>query len=891
MEAIKTFVRWIVRFLVLWAVDAISLLIAAAIVPGISFTLPAGQGLLVAAAAAAFTLGLVNLLVRPLILLLTLPLGFFVTFAISFVVNALTLVITSRLLPTFQVEGLIAAFLGGLIVAVVNTILTGVMTVDDEDSFYQGVVERLARRQKLKGAAEPGRGIVMMEVDGLSYHHMKHALDAGMMPTLKQMMDEEGYVLSRVDCGLPSQTSACQAGIMFGDNDDIPAFRWYDKERGKVMVSSKDATEINARYAKGNGLMRGGASVNNMLNGDAEKSILTLADLKSGTDEEKRYRARDIALLAVNPYFLMRTIVLMFGDALLEITQYLKARARNVQPRLDRLHHGYPLLRAACTVFMRDVAASLTALNIIRGAPSIYVTWPGYDEVAHHSGPWSSDAFGALKRYDPVIRRTRYYISHKAPRPYELLILSDHGQSFGATFKQRYGCTLTEFIQEQLPEGTTASQQIGGDTGLTTIGGLSGELENVEQQGVSGRIGGAVIKQGRKAAQSAAESEEAGTAPDSAAQVIAFGSGNLAQVYFDLYPRKITLSELRSAYPGMVDALVNHEAIGIVAGYADDGAPVVLGKDGRRNLHTGEVTGADPLAPYGDVDLRAWQVRRVMDFPHAGDLMVNSSVFPDGTVAALEELIGNHGGMGGEQTDAFLFHPGDMVVPETRNSADLFHILNARRGLPAAEPQVQPGGAAAEARAWAPGSLAAGVYRRPSRWLGRALRSLVLDRSAYGEVAGDPAMTGPAVLISVLAMVALAISNLSGWSWASLLGFACAWLVALAVMFGAARLLGGKGSYTATLRGVGFGSVGYLLVLLALLPPLAPLARPLALVVGFFGTWLGAAEANELRGWRALLLPVAYVLLFVVIVFGIYVLLAGAKLSLASLAQALGLTP
>jgi hypothetical protein len=147
------------------------------------------------------------------------------------------------------------------------------------------------------------------------------------------------------------------------------------------------------------------------------------------------------------------------------------------------------------------------------------------------------------------------------------------------------------------------------------------------------------------------------------------------------------------------------------------------------------------------------------------------------------------------------------------------------------------------------------------------------------------------LLIAVLAMVAQVGFNPSGWSWPALLGRAFGWLVALGVVFGAARLLGGKGSYTATLRGVGFGSVGHLLVLLALVPPLEPLARPLALVVGFFGIWLGAAESNGLRGWRAILLPVAYVLLFVVAVVGVYVLLTGAKMSLASLGQALGLTP
>jgi hypothetical protein len=71
-----------------------------------------------------------------------------------------------------------------------------------------------------------------------------------------------------------------------------------------------------------------------------------------------------------------------------------------------------------------------------------------------------------------------------------------------------------------------------------------------------------------------------------------------------------------------------------------------------------------------------------MDFPSAGDLWVISTLYPDGTVAALEELVGSHGGVGGEQTDAFIFHPADLAVPETRNSIDVFHILNSYRPQP-----------------------------------------------------------------------------------------------------------------------------------------------------------------------------------------------------------------
>ena len=187
------------------------------------------------------------------------------------------------------------------------------------------------------------------------------------------------------------------------------------------------------------------------------------------------------------------------------------------------------------------------------------------------------------------------------------------------------------------------------------------------------------------------------------AAVTAYGSGNAAQVYFELYPRKIKLSELEAAYPGMVDALVAHEGLGMVLGYEDDMTAVVLGKGGKRNLHTGEVVGVDPVAPYAPaeghgaapLDTRVWQLKRVMDFPSAGDLWLISTIYPDGTVAALEELVGNHGGVGGEQTDAFIFHPPDLPVPETRCSTDVFHILNGHRNAPVDRAAGQPRSAGA----------------------------------------------------------------------------------------------------------------------------------------------------------------------------------------------------
>ena len=280
-----------------------------------------------------------------------------------------------------------------------------------------------------------------------------------------------------------------------------------------------------------------------------------------------------------------------------------------------------------------------------------------------------------------------------------------------------------------------------------------------------------------------------------------------------------------------------------------------------------------------------------MDFPHAGDLMVISTVYPDGTVAALEELIGSHGGMGGEQTDAFMFHPADMQVGETRNSIDVFHILNARRGLPDVEKPATPVAASTEVRAWAPANLAHGLFHQPSRWVGRALRCLVFDRSAYQEVAKDAYMTGPALLLVVIGLAISAIIQGEALGWLALPARIGGWLVGSLALFGAARVLGGKASYTTTFRALGFASVTYLLSLLALIPPLAPVTRLVVTVASFVAAWIGVAQAQELGGWRSLILPLVYIAVFAISVAVLGVLLTGAQMTLTTLAQDLGVTP
>ena len=679
---VRSFSRFVIRFSIVWLIDALSLALTAWVLPGLDLSGYGRFSALAIALLAALVLGAVNLVIRLLILLVVRQQGFIVLMIAGFFVNAVMLRLTAALLGGgLSVDGWITAIIGGLILAAVNTLIAGLLGIDDSSSFYRAVIENQIVRDRGQRPEDEYRGLIVLQVDGLSYYHMLDALARGYMPTVSLMIAEDGYVLSRTDCGLSSQTAACQAGILYGDNYDIPAFRWYSKVENRLYVAGSDAALINKRYGHGRGLLRDGVSINNLLDGDARLSLLTATDLTGGEDEERQARARDIYLLLLNPHFFLRVVGKFIGEMALEVWQYLLDVVRGVQPRLNRLSGFYPAYRAATTVFMREVSGFLTLIQIGRGEPIIYTTWPGYDKVAHFSGPWSRHAFGTLRGFDRYLGQLRRILAHKAPRPYELLLLSDHGQSSGATFRMRYGYTLLEFIERYLPAGTVVSAAYDLDDGTISVIAMAAELENIQAQGMGGVIGKAATEQIQELAEEAAEEliEHEREGVKDAADVTFCGSGNLAQVYFHAFPHRATLDELNQAYPALIGALVRHDGIGVVVVADGAGASLALGPSGARNLHTGAVTGEDPLAIYGDAELRTWQLRRVADYPCAGDLTIISTVYPDNTVAALEELIGVHGGLGGEQTDSFLLHPPDMVVTPTRSSTDIFGQLNARR--------------------------------------------------------------------------------------------------------------------------------------------------------------------------------------------------------------------
>jgi hypothetical protein len=300
--------------------------------------------------------------------------------------------------------------------------------------------------------------------------------------------------------------------------------------------------------------------------------------------------------------------------------------------------------------------------DIAEGRSAIYVDLLGYDEVSHHSGPERSDTIAVLRDLDHQIGRIERAIRW-APRPYHLVVLSDHGQTQGATFEERSGDTLAGLVGRLCGVATTGDPDA--DAGhtestawLRTARGRNDELPAPD--------------------------------PSSSDAPVVLASGNLGLVSFPGEPGRLTREEIDARHPDLIPGLLEDPDIGFVLVAREAGGSVVLGRNGSLELSDGAVTGQDPLAPFGPHAIA--QVREVDAYTTVADLMINSRVDPDlDEVAAFEDQVGSHGGLGGPQTHPFLLYPVQLSEPPEHifTSVGMHRVLKtwlAEAGQPVTTP-------------------------------------------------------------------------------------------------------------------------------------------------------------------------------------------------------------
>ena len=627
------------RTLTHWLISALSLLVAAWILPGIQ--LDGIQGAVVIVAFVA----ILNALLAPLIAAIRLPFSVALGFIVSLLLSGILIEAAATAFPEYlHTDNVGWAFATAFVSSAIGVVIAVVLGVNDDDLSTIRRSQRIARRGGVERTDIPG--IILLEIDGLALPVLQRAIRDGNVPNMARWLEDGSHALTEWETDLSSQTGASQAGILLGSNRDMPAFRWVEKESGRLMTSSApaDCAEIERRHLTDHGLLvDGGASRGNLLSGGAEHCILTVSRMDAETKANPGYRV--FFGSATNA---TQTIILFAWEVGLELLAASRQRRRKVVPRG---HRGgiYPLMRGALCVIVRDLIVFSVLQDMMKGRPIMYATFSSYDEVAHHSGLERADTLEALRKLDVAfgrIDRARRY----APRPYELVVLSDHGQTQGSTFKQRNGYGLDELVRRNLAAGDVA-EMMGGDENQSAVTRALDEATGHERKRRKNDVSG----------------EDA----------VVLGSGNLGLVYLMHETHRLTREEIDARHPDLIPALISHPHVGWVLVRSERDGALALGANGTHVLETGRIEGEDPLAGFSPNAPR--HLLRTDGFANVGDLMVGS--FYDATLeqgCAFEELISFHGGLGGPQTRPFILHPVELPVPDGIVGAE--HVNEVLRG-------------------------------------------------------------------------------------------------------------------------------------------------------------------------------------------------------------------
>ena len=679
------------------------------------------------------SLSLINSFLWPIVsrvlmpfLLVTLGVG-------SFILNALLLKFLTWMIPGFTASGY-SLFFTPLLMAIITTALSEILAVDDNSTYYRSFTKDALKRRE--DHVKRKKGMIILEIDGLAREILEEAIDSGYMPTLKSWIERGSHSITGWETDLSSQTGASQAGILHGNNTDIVAYRWVDKKnKNKVMScgSFSDVAIMEKKISNNEGLLKtNGAGRCNLFSGDSRNLIYVSSDIISSFKAEYNKAWR---LVFSNIDSSTRIFVLFLEDVLLEYLSQARQFIMNVRPRISR-GFIYAFIRAGASVILREVNTKTIIWDMMDGELDIiYATYLGYDEIAHHSGIRDRDSFRYLKKLDKHFSRIEHAASY-SKRKYEFVIQSDHGQSNGATFKQRNnGVGLDGLVSTLLPEDMDVFGDFDPDNtnmkrAYVPFSQQKDNLMNKYEQQKDNIIDkyeeqkdnimdkyteqkDNLINKYEKQKENIVEKYERQKdflferyslqrdtilnnydneltyvnkyevekrnkktkLEDSHAIVLA--SGNLGLIYFTQWTARLSYESIIGLFPDLIPGLVNNPYIGFILVDTEERGPIVISDKGVYYLDSDTYTGENPLKDFGEN--AADHLRRTNSFSTVPDILVNSFYDEENDeVAAFEELVGSHGGLGGTQTKPFIMHPSYWQINEDLIGARSIYLLLKR---------------------------------------------------------------------------------------------------------------------------------------------------------------------------------------------------------------------
>ncbi len=311
---------------------------------------------------------------------------------------------------------------------------------------------------KVSETPRAGRGLVLLQIDGLSNPDLQAALKKGHMPFLSWLLRREHYRLHPVYSGIPSNTPAFQGEFFFGKAQCVPAFQFRDRKTQKVftMFEHASAGEMEKRLLlEGEGLMAGGSAYGNIFSGGAAESHIcaSTADWVSLLKAWNPYAL--LVTWIMSPFALVRAVLLCGIEAVLAFFDFVRGAVKGQDVLME---WSFIFMRVLGSILMRELATAHARMDIYRGLPVVQVNFLGYDEQAHRRGPSTRFAYWSLSGIDRAIRKIWKAAMSSQRGSYDVWIYSDHGQVKVTPFEKAAGLRIQDAVQK-LFEETQASMK------------------------------------------------------------------------------------------------------------------------------------------------------------------------------------------------------------------------------------------------------------------------------------------------------------------------------------------------------------------------------------------------------------------------------------------------
>ncbi|MEA3428695.1 MAG: hypothetical protein U9Q84_05680 [Thermodesulfobacteriota bacterium] len=298
-----------------------------------------------------------------------------------------------------------------------------------------------------------GRGLILIQIDGLSRAHLKKAVKKGNMPFLGKLVSNDQYKNPPLYSGVPSTTPAVQGELFYGIKAIVPAFSFRDHESGKLfrMYDPEAADQVEGRLCKrGRALLKTGRSYGNIYSGGAQKAHFCIVSF------EKERLLTDFNLLksffifyAYSKVF-VKSIFLLGIELVLAIIDFFRGMlsGKNFFKELKMIFS-----RLAVTILLRDMMKTGAIFDIKSGTKKIiHLNFMGYDEHAHRRGPSSRFAYWTLKGIDAAVKEICNAACRSKIKDYDLWLYSDHGQEETVSYQNEQDNSLSHAVYSLFSE-------------------------------------------------------------------------------------------------------------------------------------------------------------------------------------------------------------------------------------------------------------------------------------------------------------------------------------------------------------------------------------------------------------------------------------------------------